>query len=672
MQHLSQSLSKLSQALADDENHPYDILAQASICRDDLGNFQSHRMRMLLKKLGFPYELCTSLDALREWSEIPPLEKFYSSLIKDYTVTESERLFAQEVFDEFECQTMECFMMLYMKCDVYVTAEVIFTYRQKMLEFFELDPFKFISLPSLSFSGFLMKCNQPIEMITNKSQYALLEKNLRGGMSFVSTRWSQQTETSRIASIDANGLYCSVMTLPLPCSNYRFLTGEEISKIDFMRTNPFIDGGDSYLLIVDLHFPSSKCLYLSEMMLAPEHRVITEDQLSPYQLGLLERLEGTKKVKTSRLTASYHDRKDYLIHVANLQLFLSLGAQLKKIHAVFAFYQKRYGKKFMEDCLQKRAQSQNQLENMMWKLICNAIYGRFNMDVRGFMDCKVVTSEERARKLMSQSNYHSHKILSENMMFVFMKRRRVKLDCLILNSFVVLSYAKFEMYHMYYNYLKPLWPQNRILIHDTDSYILETQSPSLEKDLEKIKNKMDFSNLVEGHYLRNTDRKNAPFLHKLETKFLFEIKEVVALRSKCYALRCGAIDQQGDIEGNFSDIKKCKGIQRASVAKQLTFEDYKKALFEESKVFADFYRIRMKNFTIRTEHVKKLALSAADLKRYYFPCGLHSCPLGSPEILVFNGRCRHCLGLTPEQQQQRLEEWLIESKPLHGQKRSHE
>ena len=671
MQHLGYSLGQLSQALADDENHPYAILSQSSICQDDSGHFQERRMKLLLKKLGFPYELCTSLDALREWTEIPPLEKFYSSLIKDYTVTESERQFAQKVFDEFQCQSMECFMILYMKCDVYVTAEVIFTYRQKMLEFFELDPFKFISLPSLSFSGFLMKCEQPIEMITNRSLYALLEANLRGGMSFVSTRWSKQTETSRIASIDANGLYCSVMTLPLPCSNYRFLTREEISNIDFMKTDPFIDGGDSYLLIVDLHFPSSKCLYLSEMMLAPEHRVITEDQLSPYQLDLLQKLEGTQKVKAGRLTASYHDRKDYLIHVANLQLYLSLGAQLKKVHAVFAFHQKRYGKNFMEECLQKRAQSQNQLENMLWKLVSNSIYGRFNMNVRAFLDCKVVTSLERIEKLRSQSNYHSFKILSDNMMFAFMKRKKVRLDCLILNSFVVLSYAKFEMYHMYYNYLKPLWPNNRILIHDTDSYILETQSPNLAKDLEKIKEKMDFSNLVEGHYLKNMDRKNAPFLHKLETKFLHEIIEVVALRSKCYALRQRPLDGQEETE-NIHDVKKCKGIQRATVAKQLTFQDYKRALFEEIKVFADFHRIRMKNFTVSTEHVKKIALSASDIKRYYFSCGIHSCPLGSPEILVFENKCRHCLGLTLEEQQHQLEEWLKEQESKRGQKRKHE
>ena len=113
--HLNASLGKLSQVLSEDSNHEYPILSQAPICQNSRGEYEGSRRDMLLKKLAFPYQIAVSLEALRSWTRIPPMESFYSALLETFTINEEERLFAQNVFDTFECRHMEDFMILYMK-----------------------------------------------------------------------------------------------------------------------------------------------------------------------------------------------------------------------------------------------------------------------------------------------------------------------------------------------------------------------------------------------------------------------------------------------------------------------------------------------------------------------------------------------------------------------------
>ena len=58
------------------------------------------------------------------------------------------------------------------------------------------------------------------------------------------------------------------------------------------------------------------------------------------------------------------------------------------------------------------------------------------------------------------------------------------------------------------------------------------------------------------------------------------------------------------------------GTPRSVINRDFTFDSFKEALVETKDVHTEFQRIAMKNFTLRTESVKRVALTSADVKRW--------------------------------------------------------
>ena len=82
------------------------------------------------------------------------------------------------------------------------------------------------------------------------------------------------------------------------------------------------------------------------------------------------------------------------------------------------------------------------------------------------------------------------------------------------------------------------------------------------------------------------------------------MKEFISLRPKMYSYR----DEE-------SEPKKCKGIKKCVVKKTITFEDYKRYLFEGINIHRSQMMFRSKKHKIKTLEVNKLALSREDDKR---------------------------------------------------------
>ena len=49
-------------------------------------------------------------------------------------------------------------------------------------------------------------------------------------------------------------------------------------------------------------------------------------------------------------------------------------------------------------------------------------------NIRNHRDIKLVTSDKRRKRLVSEPNYHSHKIFSECLMAIEIKKTRVKMN----------------------------------------------------------------------------------------------------------------------------------------------------------------------------------------------------------------------------------------------------
>ena len=65
-----------------------------------------------------------------------------------------------------------------------------------------------------------------------------------------------------------------------------------------------------------------------------------------------------------------------------------------------------------------RTNTKNKFEKNFFKLMNNSVFGKTMENVRNHRDIKLVTSDKRRRRLVSEPNYHSHKNFSEHLIAI--------------------------------------------------------------------------------------------------------------------------------------------------------------------------------------------------------------------------------------------------------------
>ena len=88
----------------------------------------------------------------------------------------------------------------------------------------------------------------------------------------------------------------------------------------------------------------------------------------------------------------------------------------------------------------------NEFEKNFFKLINNSSFGKTVENVRNHRDIKLVTSDKRRKRLVSEPNYHSHKNFSEHLMAIEMKKVRVKMTKPLYLGTSILDISKILMY----------------------------------------------------------------------------------------------------------------------------------------------------------------------------------------------------------------------------------
>ena len=97
------------------------------------------------------------------------------------------------------------------------------------------------------------------------------------------------------------------------------------------------------------------------------------------------------------------------------------------------------------------------------------------------------------------------------------------------------------------------------------------------------------------------------------------MSKFIALRSKCYSYE-------------IFDIEACtiknKGIQKAVIKQNMTFDQFYECIFKNKDNFQTVRSLNSKNHNMYVLKTKKLALSNFDSKRYICEDGINTKPFG--------------------------------------------
>ena len=284
------------------------------------------------------------------------------------------------------------------------------------------------------------------------------------------------------------------MTEKLAVRGFRWM--DDISKMD----EDFVRGYDKndikgYILDVDVHYPNELQNLHSDLPFLPERIVINN---------------------TKKLVCNLHDKKNYVVHINVLK--------------------QAWLKEYIDVNTELRKKASNDFEKDFFKLMNNAVFGKTMENVRKHRDIKLVKTDKKRNKLVSAPNYHTMKLIDNNLAIIEMRKVKVKMNKPIYLGLSILDINKITMYEFWYDYVKSKYEDKaRLCYMDTDSFVVNIKTKDFYKDIaENIKERFDTSNYIYDRPLPTGVNKKVIGLMKDELGRDI-ITEFVALRPKAYS-----------------------------------------------------------------------------------------------------------------------------------------
>ena len=154
-----------------------------------------------------------------------------------------------------------------------------------------------------------------------------------------------------------NNLYGWAMSEYLPYKGFKWL--KNIDKFDIMSISEKSPIG--YFLEVDLEYPDELHELHNDFPLAPEKLAVSSDMLSKYCKKIADKYE-IKVGDVKKLIPNLGNKTNYVVYYRNLQLYLSLGMKLTKIHRILKFNQSDWMRKYVNFNTKKRMNAANDFE----------------------------------------------------------------------------------------------------------------------------------------------------------------------------------------------------------------------------------------------------------------------------------------------------------------------
>ena len=182
-----------------------------------------------------------------------------------------------------------------------------------------------------------------------------------------------------------------------------------------------------------------------------------------------------------------------MLYYRNIQLYLSLGIKLTKIHRVLKFKQTDWMKKYIDFNTEKRKNATTDFEKDSFKLMINSVYGKTMENLRKRINVRFVNNKKDFLKYTSKPTYVTHKLFNKNFAAIHEVKQVLVLNKPIYVGFTVLDLSKWLMYYFHYNFIKRNF-NVKSLFTDTDSLTYKVKSKNAYEEFFQWKDLFDFSN----------------------------------------------------------------------------------------------------------------------------------------------------------------------------------
>ena len=562
-------------------------------------------------------------------TKLPTKDQFYS-ILNDQHITNDEYDHAKKVWKTFKIKTMVEYHDLYLGSDVLLLADVFESFRKTCLQYYKLDSCHYFMSPGLSWDAMLKMTNIKLELMTDIDMFQFIEKGMRGGVSYIANRhgkannkymkeYNKKEPSKYIMYLDANNLYGWAMSQYLPTGNFKSMSDKKIKQIDLGKYKA--DGKKGLILEVDLEYPRELHDLHNDYPVCPEKVKLSNNMLSRYCKNIATKYNISIGL-VSKLIPTLKDKKEYVLHYRNLQLYLDLGLKVKKVHRTLEFIQSPWLKQYIDFNTEKQKYAKNSFKKDFFKLMNNSVFGKTMENLHKRVDVRLVTNEKKLDKLTSKPTYVSSKIFNENLMAVYKVKETLTLNRPANVGMCILNLSKTLMYDFHYNYIKKKYDSRaKLFFTDMDSLTYEIEAEDVYKDFWNDKDMFDNSDYSENSPYYCNANKNVIGKFKDEACGV-PIVKFIGLKSKMYS--------------NVKDIEKggktAEGIKKNVIKNNIKHEDYKNVLLNNKRLHHKMKTIRSHKHQLGSYEINKVSLSCFDDKHYIHNNGISSYAYGHYKI----------------------------------------
>ena len=126
----------------------------------------------------------------------------------------------------------------------------------------------------------------------------------------------------------------------------------------------------------------------------------------------------------------------------------------------------------------------------------NAVFSKTMENVRKHRDIKLVKTVCKRNRLVSEPNYHTMKLITENLSIIEMEKVKAKMNKPIYLGLSILEISKIMIYEFWYDYMKRKYGDMvKLCYTDTDSLVMTIKTKDFYKDnAQDVQERFDTSN----------------------------------------------------------------------------------------------------------------------------------------------------------------------------------